>query len=71
MSTQEAKGRLEFLEGTLDLLLGTRIVGSRHGQGIARHPTNEECWPNMERPILPSGGWRNAAGSPPNGNFRK
>jgi PadR family transcriptional regulator PadR len=37
MSTQEAKDRLELLQGTLDLLiLRTLIFGSRHGQGIAR-----------------------------------
>src|SRR5882724_2713087 len=37
MSTQEAKERLELLQGTLDLLiLRTLIFGSQHGQGIAR-----------------------------------
>src|ERR1700723_330264 len=37
MSTQEAKDRLELLQGTLDLLiLRTLIFGSQHGQGIAR-----------------------------------
>jgi PadR family transcriptional regulator len=37
MSTQETKGRLELLQGTLDLLiLRTLIFGSQHGQGIAR-----------------------------------
>lgn len=37
MSTQEAKDRLELLQGTLDLLiLRTLIFGSHHGQGIAR-----------------------------------
>jgi PadR family transcriptional regulator len=37
MSTQEAKERLDLLQGTLDLLiLRTLIFGSRHGQGIAR-----------------------------------
>src|SRR6476646_12131459 len=37
MSTQEAKQRLELLQGTLDLLiLRTLIFGSQHGQGIAR-----------------------------------
>ncbi len=36
MSTQEAKERLELLQGTLDLLiLRTLIFGSQHGQGIA------------------------------------
>jgi len=37
MSTQETEGRLELLQGTLDLLiLRTLIFGSQHGQGIAR-----------------------------------
>jgi PadR family transcriptional regulator, regulatory protein PadR len=38
MSTQDEKqGRLELLQGTLDLLiLRTLIFGSQHGQGIAR-----------------------------------
>jgi transcriptional regulator len=37
MSTQEAKQRLELLQGTLDLLiLRTLIFGPQHGQGIAR-----------------------------------
>jgi PadR family transcriptional regulator PadR len=37
MSTQEARERLELLQGTLDLLiLRTLIFGSQHGQGIAR-----------------------------------
>jgi len=37
MSTPEAKDRLELLQGTLDLLiLRTLILGSQHGQGIAR-----------------------------------
>jgi len=37
MSTQRGKGRLELLQGTLDLLiLRTLIFGSQHGQGIAR-----------------------------------
>jgi len=37
MSTQEAKERLELLQGTLDLLiLRTLILGPQHGQGIAR-----------------------------------
>ncbi|SRR5216683_233339 len=45
MSTQEAKERLELLQGTLDLLiLRTLIFGSQHGQGIARaiQQTSEE-----------------------------
>ena len=37
MSTQEAKERLDLLQGTLELLiLRTLIFGSQHGQGIAR-----------------------------------
>jgi len=37
MSTQEAKERLELLQGTLDLLiLRTLILGPQHGQRIAR-----------------------------------
>ena len=37
MSTQQARERLELLQGTLDLLiLRTLIFGSQHGQGIAR-----------------------------------
>lgn len=37
MSTQDARERLELLQGTLDLLiLRTLIFGSQHGQGIAR-----------------------------------
>lgn len=37
MSTQEDRERLELLQGTLDLLiLRTLILGSQHGQGIAR-----------------------------------
>jgi PadR family transcriptional regulator len=45
MSAQEAHGRLELLQGTLDLLiLRTLIFGSQHGQGIARaiQQTSEE-----------------------------
>jgi PadR family transcriptional regulator PadR len=37
MSTQDAKDKLELLQGTLDLLiLRTLIFGSQHGQGVAR-----------------------------------
>jgi PadR family transcriptional regulator, regulatory protein PadR len=37
MSTQDARERLELLQGTLDLLiLRTLLFGSQHGQGIAR-----------------------------------
>jgi transcriptional regulator len=37
MSTQDAKERLQLLQGTLDLLiLRTLIFGSQHGQGVAR-----------------------------------
>src|ERR1700730_6176018 len=37
MSTQDAKERLDLLQGTLDLLsIRTLLFGSQHGQGIAR-----------------------------------
>ncbi|HXB67204.1 MAG TPA: PadR family transcriptional regulator [Candidatus Acidoferrales bacterium] len=37
MSTQAETGRLELLQGTLDLLiLRTLVFGPQHGQGIAR-----------------------------------
>ena len=37
MTTQDARERLELLQGTLDLLiLRTLIFGAQHGQGIAR-----------------------------------
>ena len=37
MSTRDREGRLELLQGTLDLLiLKTLILGPQHGQGIAR-----------------------------------
>jgi PadR family transcriptional regulator PadR len=37
MSTQDARERLELLQGTLDLLiLRTLIFGSQHGQAVAR-----------------------------------
>jgi PadR family transcriptional regulator len=37
MSTQDAADRLEFLQGTLDLLiLRILLFGPEHGQGIAR-----------------------------------
>ncbi len=37
MSTQKEKGRLELLQGTLDLLiLRTLIYGPQHGRGIGR-----------------------------------
>lgn len=38
MSTRGSKGRLNLLQGTLDLLiLKTLILGPEHGQGIARN----------------------------------
>jgi PadR family transcriptional regulator PadR len=69
MSTQEAKDRLELLQGTLDLLiLRTLIFGSRHGQGIARaiQQTSEEellvehgaLYPALQR--LEERGWISA-----------
>lgn len=45
MSTQEAREKLDLLQGTLDLLiLRTLIFGPQHGQGIARaiQQTSEE-----------------------------
>jgi PadR family transcriptional regulator, regulatory protein PadR len=37
MTTQDARERLELLQGTLDLLiLRTLIFGAQHGQGVAR-----------------------------------
>ena len=69
MSTQEAKDRLELLQGTLDLLiLRTLIFGSQHGQGIARaiQETSEEellvehgaLYPALQR--LEERGWISA-----------
>jgi PadR family transcriptional regulator PadR len=69
MSTQEAKNRLELLQGTLDLLiLRTLIYGSQHGQGIARaiQQTSEEellvehgaLYPALQR--LEERGWISA-----------
>ena len=69
MSTQEAKERLELLQGTLDLLiLRTLIFGSQHGQGIARaiqQSSNEELlvehgalYPALQR--LEERGWISA-----------
>ena len=69
MSTQEARERLELLQGTLDLLiLRTLIFGSQHGQGIARaiQQTSEEellvehgaLYPALQR--LEERGWISA-----------
>ena len=69
MSTQEARERLELLQGTLDLLiLRTLIFGSQHGQGIARaiQQTSEEellvehgaLYPALQR--LEQRGWISA-----------
>jgi PadR family transcriptional regulator PadR len=69
MSTQEAKDRLELLQGTLDLLiLRTLIFRSQHGQGIARaiQQTSEEellvehgaLYPALQR--LEAQGWISA-----------
>jgi len=69
MSTQDAKERLELLQGTLDLLiLRTLILGSQHGQGIARaiqHTSDEELlvehgalYPALQR--LEQRGWISA-----------
>lgn len=69
MSTQEERGRLEILQGTLDLLiLRTLIFGAQHGQGIARviQQTSEEellvehgaLYPALQR--LEERGWISA-----------
>jgi transcriptional regulator len=69
MSTQDARERLELLQGTLDLLiLHTLIFGSQHGQGIARaiQQTSEEellvehgaLYPALQR--LEERGWISA-----------
>lgn len=69
MSAQEVHGRLELLQGTLDLLiLRTLIFGSQHGQGIARaiQQTSEEellvehgaLYPALQR--LEERGWVSA-----------
>jgi PadR family transcriptional regulator PadR len=69
MSAQETHGRLELLQGTLDLLiLRTLIFGSQHGQGIARaiQQTSEEellvehgaLYPALQR--LEERGWISA-----------
>jgi transcriptional regulator len=68
MSTQDARQRLELLQGTLDLLiLRTLIFGSQHGQGIARaiQETPEELliehgalYPTLQR--LEDRGWISA-----------
>jgi len=69
MSTQEARERLELLQGTLDLLiLRTLILGAQHGQGIARaiqQTTEEELlvehgalYPALQR--LEERGWLTA-----------
>src|ERR1700736_6389718 len=69
MSTQGTEERLELLQGTLDLLiLRTLILGSHHGQGIARaiqQTSNEELlvehgalYPALQR--LEERGWISA-----------
>src|SRR6201997_586349 len=69
MSTQEREGRLELLQGTLDLLIvRTLMFGSQHGQGIARaiQQTSEEellvehgaLYPALQR--LEERGWISA-----------
>src|ERR1700746_1130124 len=66
MSTQEARERLDLLQGTLDLLiLRTLIFCPQHGQGIARaiQQTSEEAllvehgalYPALQR--LEAQGW--------------
>jgi len=69
MSTQDVKERLALLQGTLDLLiLRILVVGSQHGQGIARaiQETSEEellvehgaLYPALQR--LEERGWISA-----------
>ena len=69
MSTREAGGRLELLQGTLDMLiLRTLIFGPQHGQGVARtiQQTSEEellvehgaLYPALQR--LEDRGWISA-----------
>jgi len=69
MATQEEKGRLELLQGTLDvLILRTLIFGQQHGQGIARaiQQTSDDelliehgaLYPALQR--LESRGWVSA-----------
>lgn len=69
MSTQEERDKLELLQGTLDLLiLRTLILGSQHGQGIARaiqQSSNDELlvehgalYPALQR--LEDRGWISA-----------
>ena len=69
MSTQEARERLELLQGTLGLLiLRTLVFGPQHGQGIARsiQQTSEEAllvehgalYPALQR--LEERGWISA-----------
>jgi len=69
MSTREAGGRLELLQGTLDMLiLRTLIFGPQHGQGVARtiQQTSEEellvehgaLYPALQR--LKDRGWISA-----------
>src|ERR1700683_5575376 len=79
MSTQEARERLELLQGTLDLLiLRTLLFGPEHGQGIARaiQQTSEDellvehgaLYPALQR--LESRGWIAAEGGRPPNNRR-
>jgi hypothetical protein len=75
MSTQEAKDRLELLQGTLDLLiLRTLIFRSQHGQGIARaiqqKRPKRSFLSNTARCILHCNDWKRRAGSLPNGELR-
>jgi hypothetical protein len=74
MPTQEARNRLELLQGTLDLLiLRTLIFGSQHGQGLRaqfnKRPKKSFLW-NTARSILHCNGWKREAGFPPNGELR-
>ena len=77
MSTQKDKGKLELLQGTLDLLiLRTLIFGPQHGQGIARaiQETSDEellvehgaLYPALQR--LEERGWISLAPICPGGS---
>jgi transcriptional regulator len=70
MATQDNEDRISLLQGTLDLLiLRTLVLGSQHGQGIARSIQQQSedvllvdhgtLYPALQR--LESKGWISAA----------
>ena len=69
MSTQEARERLELLQGTLDLLiLRTLIFGPQHGQGIARtiqQTSEEELLVEHEVKLMDFTKWLDRTGGSP------